>query len=113
MPPCGASSRGEGPLHYITLHYITLHYITCCSVRRPSQWSKRDALHQDMHAAMRGHGTAAPSSARAVEAGAVILTAPRGATSVVLQMPRGNLEAVNHRVLVMALISNALQVQPF
>lgn len=40
----------------------------------------------------------------------MIVTAPRGMTEVVLQMPRGNLEAVNHRVLVMALILDALKV---
>ncbi|KAK9785260.1 hypothetical protein WJX73_010410 [Symbiochloris irregularis] len=81
--------------------------------RRPSTWAQQDELHQDMHAAMRGHGLAAPASARAVEAGARIIAAPRGATTVVLQMPRGNLEAVSHRVLVNALIDSALQAQDF
>ena len=79
---------------------------------RRSTWAAHDELHQDMHAAMRGHGTAGPASARAVEAGAVIVAAPRGQTTVVLQMPRGNLEAVSHRVLVTALIQSALEVGP-
>ena len=59
---------------------------------------------------MRGHGLAAPASARAIEAGARIIAAPRGGTTVVLQMPRGNLEAVSHRLLVNALVDTALQV---
>ena len=65
---------------------------------------------------MRGHGAQASASssasARAVEQGALIVAAPRGGTQVILQMPRGNLEAVNHRVLVMALIHAALEVTP-
>ena len=60
----------------------------------------------DMHAAMRGQGMKSTSgrnaSVRAVEAGARLVSAPAGAMFCVLQMPRGNLEVVSPRALVLA-----------
>jgi elongator complex protein 1 len=68
----------------------------------------------DMHAAMRGHGTASTSAhdvgARAVEGGSRIVAVPRGGCCCVLQMPRGNLEAVSPRALVLAALAQALLV---
>lgn len=67
-----------------------------------------------MHAAMRGHGIASTSghdaSVRAVEAGSRLVAAPRGADYAVLQLPRGNLETVSPRALVLAALADALLV---
>ncbi|CAL5218701.1 g412 [Coccomyxa viridis] len=66
----------------------------------------------DMHAAMRGQGITSTSgrdaSMRAVEAGSRLVSAPAGATFCVLQMPRGNLEVVSPRALVLAAIAEAI-----
>lgn len=73
-----------------------------------------DRHYGDMHAAMRGEGIASTSgrdaSMRAVEAGSRLVSAPAGATSCVLQMPRGNLEVVSPRALVLAAIAEAILV---
>lgn len=71
-----------------------------------------------MHAAMRGAGVASTSGrdagARAVEEGSRIVAAPRGGTVCVLQMPRGNLETVAPRGLVLAALAQSLMVRtPF
>lgn len=67
-----------------------------------------------MHAAMRGHGAALPSSgilkARAVEQGSMIVSVPPEGTAVVLQMPRGNLETIHPRSLVLPAVAAAVQV---
>lgn len=68
----------------------------------------------DMHAAMRGHGIASTSGrdavVRSVEAGSRLVAAPAGADFAVLQMPRGNLETVHPRALVLAALAHALLV---
>ena len=73
-----------------------------------------DRHYGDMHAAMRGEGITSTSgrdaSMRAVEAGSRLVSAPAGATSCVLQMPRGNLEVVSPRALVLAAIAEAILV---
>ncbi|KAK9915662.1 hypothetical protein WJX75_002381 [Coccomyxa subellipsoidea] len=72
----------------------------------------RTRHYADMHAAMRGHGIASTSgrdaSVRAVEAGSRLVAAPRGADFAVLQLPRGNLETVSPRALVLAALVQAL-----
>lgn len=73
---------------------------------------RQDAMHQAMHAAMRPASADAPSMAiteRAYEQGGLLVTAPPDAAQAVLQMPRGNLEAVAPRVLVLAHIADRLQ----
>lgn len=94
---------------YILRH---AHMLSMC---RHAPFGKTTGMHQDMRAAMRGHASLAPktAAARAIEPGALIVAAPRGSTQAVLQLPRGNLEAVSHRILVMALIEAALQVHVF
>lgn len=47
-------------------------------------------------------------SVRAVEEGSIIITAPLGGVGVVLQMPRGNLEGVSPRALVVPAVAQAL-----
>ena len=63
---------------------------------------------------MRGHGTSVPSGnilkARAVEKGAMLVAAPQGDVVVILQMPRGNLEAVYPRSLVLPAVAALVQV---
>ena len=63
---------------------------------------------------MRGQGITSTSgrdaSMRAVEAGSRLVSAPAGATFCVLQMPRGNLEVVSPRALVLAAIAEAILV---
>ena len=75
-----------------------------------------DRHYGDMHAAMRGQGITSTSgrdaSTRAVEAGSRLVSAPAGATFCVLQMPRGNLEVVSPRALVLAAIAEAILVSP-
>ena len=69
-----------------------------------------------MHAAMRGHGTSAPSGnilkARAVEQGSRIVAAPPDDIFVVLELPRGNLETIYPRSLVLPAVAAAVQVNP-
>ena len=76
--------------------------------------SKRHNHYADMHAAMRGHAAAVPSGnilkARAVEQGSVIVAAPPDGIAVVLQLPRGNLETVYPRSLVLPAVASAVQV---
>ena len=75
-----------------------------------------DRHYGDMHAAMRGQGITSTSgrdaSTRAVEAGSRLVSAPAGATFCVLQMPRGNLEVVSPRALVLAAIAEAILGRP-
>ena len=56
------------------------------------------------------HAAAKDVVSRAVEQGARLLAAPPGDVRVVLQMPRGNLETVAPRALVLAAIAASLQV---
>ena len=58
---------------------------------------------------------AAPSetiAGRAIEQGALLVAAPAEGSIVVLQMPRGNLEAVQPRVLGRAALAALLEVRP-
>ena len=81
---------------------------------RASRETGYERHYGDMHAAMRGQGITSTSgrdaSARAVEAGARLVSAPAGATFCVLQMPRGNLEVVSPRALVLAAVAEAILV---
>ena len=66
-----------------------------------------------MHKAMKGRGLATTSGAdvteRAVEEGAALVAAPPGPSClVVLQMPRGNLETIAPRALVLTAVATAL-----
>lgn len=51
------------------------------------------------------------ASTRAVEAGSRLVSVPAGATFCVLQMPRGNLEVISPRALVLAAIAEAILVR--
>ena len=56
------------------------------------------------------HGKAHPfdESVRRVERGSRLVTAVPGETTVVLQMPRGNLEVIHPRALVLSVIKKHL-----
>ena len=73
---------------------------------------KYENLYTAMHAAMRPQGAqqARDVTIRAVEQGSRLLAAPPHHCRVVLQMPRGNLEGICPRVLVLAGIAAHLQV---
>ena len=75
---------------------------------------QRDNHYTDMHAAMRGHGTLVPSGnilkARAVEHGSRIVAAPPDEIFVVLELPRGNLETIYPRSLVLPAVAAAVEV---
>lgn len=73
---------------------------------------KRDNLYTAVHAAMRPKGAqqARDVTVRAVEQGSRLVAAPPQSSRVVLQMPRGNLEGICPRVLVLAGIADHLQV---
>lgn len=66
-----------------------------------------------MHAAMKPKGGAGVRDVvvRQVEQGARLLAAPPNGVRVILQMPRGNLEGICPRVLVLAGIAAHLQVE--
>lgn len=74
---------------------------------------KYDNLYTAMHAAMRPQGAQGVRDVtiRAVEQGARLLAAPPHGVRVVLQMPRGNLEGICPRVLVLAGIAAHLQAR--
>lgn len=74
---------------------------------------KYDNLYTAMHAAMRPQGAqgARDVTVRAVEQGARLLAAPPHGVRVILQMPRGNLEGICPRVLVLAGIAAHLQAR--
>ena len=55
------------------------------------------------------HAAASDIVSRAVEAGALLLAAPPHDVRVVMQLPRGNLETVAPRALVLAAIADSLQ----
>ena len=57
------------------------------------------------------HAAASDIVSRAVEAGSQLLAAPPDDVRVVMQMPRGNLETVAPRVLVLAAMADSLQVR--
>ncbi|KAL6751051.1 IKI3 family-domain-containing protein, partial [Haematococcus lacustris] len=77
---------------------------------------EQDGLKAAMQAAMRPLAESAAArdvSVRAVEAGARLVAAPSGGTQLVMQLPRGNLEAVCPRPLVLAAVASALDTLDF
>lgn len=74
---------------------------------------KYENLYTAMHAAMRPQGAQGVKDVvvRQVEQGARLLAAPPHGVRVILQMPRGNLEGICPRVLVLAGIAAHLQVE--
>jgi len=72
----------------------------------------RSAMHQGMrpNAAI---AAARDVLVRSVEQGSHLLAAPKDGVRVVMQMPRGNLEAVAPRMLVLAAIADALQARAY
>ncbi|GBF99867.1 hypothetical protein Rsub_12507 [Raphidocelis subcapitata] len=82
----------------------------------PAPPSQRDPLKAAMSAAMR---PAAPAAAardvhvRAVEQGARLVAAPAGGAAAVLQLPRGNLETVAPRLLVLSSALGALAARDY
>ena len=75
--------------------------------------AKYGKLQMAMHAAMRPQGAleAKDVTIRAVEQGSRLLAVPPHGVRAVLQMPRGNLEGICPRVLVLAGIAAHLQVR--
>ncbi len=57
------------------------------------------------------HAAASSVVSRAVEAGARLLAAPPDDVRVIMQLPRGNLETVAPRALVLAAIADSLQMR--
>ncbi|EIE25950.1 IKI3-domain-containing protein [Coccomyxa subellipsoidea C-169] len=121
-----AEGAGGPYLLFVTRDNV-LHTLPFTSLLKPTDSSPQADTHKrpaarkqdgqarhyaDMHAAMRGHGIASTSgrdaSVRAVEAGSRLVAAPRGADFAVLQLPRGNLETVSPRALVLAALAHAL-----
>lgn len=71
---------------------------------------------RQMCALLRCRPTAAHAAAndvisRAVEQGALLLAAPPGDVRVIMQLPRGNLETVSPRALVLSAIATSLQAR--
>ena len=76
---------------------------------------QNDRMHVSMRAAMRPADAdrGIDSRTRRIEAGARIVAAPPGGVDVVLQMPRGNLETVAPRFLVLPAVARALDERRF
>ena len=76
---------------------------------------QNDQLHVSMRAAMRPADASRQidSRTRRVEQGARIVVAPPGGVDVVLQMPRGNLETVAPRFLVLPAVAAAIDSNNF
>tara|TARA_B110000977_G_C10672191_1_gene336142 strand:+ start:21 stop:524 length:504 start_codon:yes stop_codon:yes gene_type:complete len=76
---------------------------------------QNDAMHVAMRAAMRPRdaGREIDSRTRRVEQGAVLVVAPSGGVELVLQMPRGNLECVAPRFLVLPAVASAVDADDF
>ena len=83
----------------------------------PQAVRQESALHTAMHKAMKGHGLKVTSGTdpceRAVEQGALLVAAPPCGEAVVLQMPRGNLETIWPRALVLAAVAHALDAADY
>ncbi len=60
-----------------------------------------------------GASAAADVTVRSVEQGALLVAVPPGGVQAVLQMPRGNLEAVRPRALVLPAVAAALDAADF
>ena len=76
---------------------------------------QNDRMHVSMRAAMRpaDAGRGIDSRTRRIEQGARVVAAPPGTVDVVLQMPRGNLEKVAPRALVLPFLARALDARRF
>jgi elongator complex protein 1 len=76
---------------------------------------QNDRMHVSMRAAMRpaDAGRGIDSRTRRIEQGARVVAAPPGTVDVVLQMPRGNLEKVAPRSLVLPFLARALDARRF
>ena len=76
---------------------------------------QNDRMHVSMRAAMRpaDAGRGIDSRTRRIEQGARVVAAPPGFVDVVLQMPRGNLEKVAPRALVLPFLARALDARRF
>ena len=75
-----------------------------------------DDMRAAMHAAMRPSEWSAAARdvvVRAVEQGSILVSAPQAEVEVVMQMPRGNLETVSPRALVLAATTRALAALDF
>ena len=72
--------------------------------------ARQENVYSQMHAAMKPALQAQEASARRIEQGGLLVAAPPGSHTAILQMPRGNLEVVCPRPLVVAAIAHALQV---
>jgi elongator complex protein 1 len=88
----------------------------------PPPCRREGEMQAAMHAAMRPDTATAASrdvAVRAVEAGAVLVACPSGQgdrladVPVVLQMPRGNIEGVSPRALVLTALVGALRRRDF
>ena len=85
------------------------------SIQNASGSIQNDRMHVSMRAAMRpaDAGRAVDSRTRRVEQGARVVAAIPGGVDVVLQMPRGNLETVAPRFLVLPAVARALDERRF
>ncbi len=73
--------------------------------------ARQENLYSQMHTAMKPAMLAQGPYARRIEQGGRLVAAPPGGHSAILQMPRGNLETVRPRPLVVAAIAAALQAR--
>lgn len=119
IPNFWANASQAGDLHFFRRFCISIPDFAFRSGwrgthRRGLGEGQRANHYTDMHAAMRGHGTILPSGnilkARALEQGSRIVAAPPDDIYVVLELPRGNLETIYPRSLVLPAVAAAVQV---
>ncbi|TSK45876.1 Elongator complex protein 1 [Bagarius yarrelli] len=75
--------------------------------------TERSHLYIDMQEALSSEAAPNDESVRRVERGSRIVTVVPQDTRVILQMPRGNLETIHHRALVLAQVRNMLNELKF
>ena len=86
-------------------------WVACRPLRKQGMGhTRQENLYSQMHAAMKPALLAQGPHARRIEQGGRLVAAPPGGHTAILQMPRGNLETVCPRPLVVAAIADALQV---
>lgn len=86
-------------------------WVVCRPLRKQGMGhARQENLYSQMHAAMKPALLAQGPHARRIEQGGRLVAAPPGGHTAILQMPRGNLETVCPRPLVVAAIADALQV---
>ncbi|KAG1673002.1 hypothetical protein FOA52_005932 [Chlamydomonas sp. UWO 241] len=101
----------------VQLEHAQAHALGASGMQVHTRGERRDDdMRAAMHVAMRPSAATAAARdvvVRAVEQGSVLVAAPKDGVTIVLQMPRGNLEGVSPRALVLAAVACALRKRDY